>query len=75
MKSWIKSGLIWAAFMIVFTQFLSPYIMVWVGFDAVPQKQPLGKMIFFSVVFIVSGLFLAYKESKRKKEPKKQIDD
>lgn len=74
MKSWIKSGLIWAVFMILVTQFLSPYIMVWLGFDAVPEKQPLGKMIFFSIVFLIAGPFLAYRESKRKKEPKKQID-
>ncbi|RWX02529.1 hypothetical protein [Flavobacterium cerinum] len=74
MKSWIKSGLIWAVFMIVVTQFLSPYIMVWLGFDEIPEKQTLGKMIFFSIVFIIAGVFLAYIESKRKKEPKKQID-
>lgn len=74
MKSWIKSGLIWAVFMIAITQFLSPYIMVWLGFDAVPEKQPLGKMIFFSIVFLMAGLFLAYRESKRKKQPRKQID-
>jgi membrane protein DedA with SNARE-associated domain len=74
MKSWIKSGLIWAVFMILATQFLSPYIMVWLGFDTVPEKQPLGKIIFFSIVFLIVGPFLAYRESKRKKQPRKQID-
>lgn len=74
MKSWMKSGLIWAAWMIVFMTFISPYLMVWVGLDEVPEKQPIAKIIITSILFIIVGPFLAYRSYKNKKEPRKQID-
>lgn len=75
MKSWVKSGLIWAAWMVFFMIFISPYIMVWIGFDETPEKQPLAKIIVFSIVFVIGGLFLAYRSEKRKKQPRKQIEN
>jgi len=73
MKAWVKFGLLWALWMIVFMTFISPYVMVWLGFDEVPEKHTLGKTIFFSIFFIIAGLAVGY-INRNGKKTKKQID-
>ena len=73
MKPWVKFGLLWAVWMIIFMTFISPYIRVWFGFDEVPEKQTAAKIIIYSICFIIAGLVVAY-INRNKKKPKKQID-
>ncbi|MNK07740.1 hypothetical protein D3C87_256580 [compost metagenome] len=75
MKSWVKFGLFWGAWMTIFMTFIFPYTMVWIGFDEVPEELPIAKIIVSIIVFTITGLFIAYRNEKRKKQPRKQIDN
>ncbi|MDV6169829.1 hypothetical protein R1T16_15435 [Flavobacterium sp. DG1-102-2] len=73
MKPWVKFGLLWALWMIVFMVFVSPYLMVWLGFDEVPEEQPPLKIAIFAVMLTIAGLIVGY-VNRNGKKIKKQID-
>ena len=75
MKPWVKFGLLWALWMFAIMTFVAPYIYVGIGTqDESEPKFTLTKIVINAIVFTIGGLIVGYWNSKRKKEPKKQID-
>ncbi len=75
MKPWVKTGLFFAIWMFVFMTFIAPYIFVLIGMqDEKEPKFPLAKIVINAVVFTIAGLYIGYRNSMKKKNPKKQIN-
>lgn len=73
MKPWVKTGLLWAAWMFIIMTFVAPYIMPLFGLEEDTDKFSVLKMIINLVVFTITGLIVGY-INRNNKKPKKQID-
>lgn len=73
MKPWVKTGLIWAAYMFIIMTFVYPYILPLFGLeDEESEKHPVARLVINAVVFTIAGLFIGYRNRNNKKV-KKQI--
>lgn len=74
MKPWIRIGLFFAVWMMLFMTFVSPYIMYWLGWeDEVIFDFSLPKIIISTICYTIGGMAIGYINRKNKK-PKNQID-
>lgn len=74
MKPWIRIGLFFAVWMMLFMTFVSPYIMYWIGLeDDVLFDFSAPKLIISAVCYTIGGIAVGY-INRNNKKVKNQID-